>query len=61
MEEATVINLPRFFSPNAEVQLNASYLHVFADASSKAYGSISYITDGTQSSLVMAKSRLAPF
>ena len=60
MEKATSINLPRFFFPNAEVQPTAPCLHVFADASPKAYGTVSYITDGTQSSLVIAKSRDAP-
>ncbi|XP_063435728.1 uncharacterized protein LOC134716648 [Mytilus trossulus] len=35
-------------------------LHVFVDASQKAYGSAVYITNGQQSTLVFAKSRVAP-
>ena len=60
MEEATNINLPRFSFPNAEVQSIAPHLNVFADVSPKASGDVSYITDGIQSFLVMAKSRVAP-
>ncbi|XP_044167551.1 uncharacterized protein LOC122951619 [Acropora millepora] len=42
------------------MQSTTPYLHVFADASSKAYGAISYITSDNQCSLVMAKSRVTP-
>ena len=58
-EEATIINLPRFFLLNTGLQSTVLYLHVFADASPKAYGTVSFMTDGIQSSLVWAKSRVA--
>lgn len=35
-------------------------LHVFADPSPKAYGTVDYISNGDQSSLIMSKSRVAP-
>jgi ribonuclease HI len=33
---------------------------VFVDASPKAYGAVAYLTNGNQSSPIMAKSRVAP-
>ena len=60
IEEAATITLHRRFFASSEMQPTAPYLHVFADASSKAYGAVSYITSGDQCSLVMAKSRVAP-
>ena len=35
-------------------------LHVFADASMKAYGVVAFFTSGDRTSLVMAKNRVAP-
>ena len=42
------------------MQSTTPYLHVFADASPKVNGAVSYITSGNQCSLVMAKSRVGP-
>ena len=35
-------------------------LHVFGDSSSRAYGAVAYLKRGTESSFIMAKSRVAP-
>lgn len=57
-EAATITALQQFF-PSAKEQATTPYLHVFADASLKANGPVSYITDGNTSSFIMAKSRVA--
>ena len=35
-------------------------LHVFVDASMKAYGAVAFLTSGDSATLVMAKNRVAP-
>ena len=60
LEAAAAITLPRCFFPSSEKQSTTPHLHVFADASPKAYGAVSFITSGNQCSFVMAKSRVAP-
>ena len=57
---ASKITLPRCYFTESVSQTSTTYLHVFADSSSRAYGAVAYISNGHQSSLVMAKSRVAP-
>ena len=50
----------RQYIPRLLLADSANALHVFADASPKAYGAVVYIQRGNQSSLVISKSRVAP-
>lgn len=56
------LTLPRYyFHGNRPMKTNnRPTLHVFVDASTNAYGAAAYICNGNQSSLVLAKSRVAP-
>ena len=49
----------RYFLSSSTWSSNTT-LHVFVDASVKAYGAVAYVTIGSETSLVMAKSRVAP-
>ena len=57
---ATQITLPRSYFQHSHSNLNDSQLHVFADASTKAYGAVAYLCNKDQTSLVISKSRVAP-
>ncbi|CAG2215236.1 unnamed protein product [Mytilus edulis] len=58
LEFSTNTELPRQFLTESTDE--PKQLHVFVDASQRAYGSAVYITNGHQSTLVFAKSRVAP-
>jgi len=50
-----------YFDCNAEQMENAGAdLHIFVDASIHSYGAVAYLCNGNQSTLVMAKNRVAP-
>ena len=54
---------PTYMIPRLYLQFNSSDqlgLHVFVDASMKAYGTAAYLCRGQQSSHIMAKARVAP-
>ena len=61
MEHATQITLPRsyFQCPNSN-SVNTNQ-HVFDNAKTKPYGAVAYLCNENQTSLVVSKSRVAPW
>jgi hypothetical protein len=60
LQTATQTEIPRRYFPSSSTWPPSTSLHVFVDASVKAYGAAAYITYGSETSMVMAKSRVAP-
>ena len=59
LQTAIQTEIPRRYFPSSSTWPSSTSLHVFVDASVKAYGAAAYITYGSETSLVMAKSRVA--
>ncbi|CAG2241823.1 unnamed protein product [Mytilus edulis] len=59
IETATQTVFPRYYFTETTGSTQHS-LHIFVDASTKAYGAVGYICNGEETALVMAKSRVAP-
>ena len=60
LSDATNVTFQRKYFSQNPAQNSTTYIHVFVDASPKAYGCIAYLTNRNQSSPIMAKSRVAP-
>lgn len=62
IQKAVKITIPQRYSHhNSDTDnRNAPQLHIFADASTKAYGAVVYIQQGIYTSFVIAKTRVAP-
>ena len=57
LTQSYVVDRRYFFT---EPEKDNFELHVFADASSRAYGAVIYLKNGTQTSFIIAKSRVKP-
>ena len=62
LQNATVTTMTRRYFPceTEEDDHTAYHLHIFSDASMKAYGAVVYICESDTTSLVIAKIRVAP-
>ena len=60
LELATTLQLPRPYFKRKHFAVDKTPLHIFVDASPKAYGTVAYLVNGGESVLILAKSRVAP-
>lgn len=65
LKHLSSVSIPRCYSPSSVEGTDTLYdLHVFCDASERAYGAVAYLTvqagDTIHTSFVMARSRVAP-
>ena len=61
IKEATNITYPRFyFVPQNQHSSPATQLHIFVDASLRAYGAVVYLRHNNSVALVMSRSRVTP-
>ncbi|XP_071132834.1 uncharacterized protein [Mytilus edulis] len=60
VEQVTHEVFNRYLFSKTSCNSTGNNLHVFVDASTKAYGAVAYLCNGSDSTLVMAKTRVAP-
>ena len=60
IQEARCLQISRQYFPSVGASEQPDTLHVFADASLRAYGAVAFLCSGKSTSFVMAKSRVAP-
>ena len=61
LQEATkYVCMQRKYLSHVPTPNSTTFIHVFVDASPKAYEAVACLTNGNQSSLIMAKFRVAP-
>jgi hypothetical protein len=58
-EVVTCVKIPRYYFENSDKNKETS-LHIFVDASNRAYGACRYSCNGGRSTLVMAKHKVSP-
>ena len=60
LETAIQTEVQRRYFPLTPSWPSNAVMHIFVDASTKAYGTVAYVTSDSHSSMVMSKSRVAP-
>ena len=59
IQHATNLSICRQYLTTEEL-ITVDQLHIYADASTKAYGAIAYLRSGNHTAFIMAKNRVAP-
>lgn len=60
VEIASKIEILRQYFKSTSTKMDDVVLHIFTDASLKAYGATTYLSQNNETALVMAKTRVAP-
>ena len=60
LQHLNTISIPRYYWKDGITMVDPVELHIFSDASTKAYRSVGYLRQGTRISFIIAKARVAP-
>ena len=60
LQHLNQMSIPRYYWKEHTTSYLPIELHIFSDASTKAYGAVGYLRQGTSTSFVIAKARVSP-